>query len=63
MWGAAAAQVAQEYTASLPFLSPAERRKATIQAAALSSCANELLAGNGPPRFSPGDLSALFPKA
>jgi len=63
IWGAAAARVAQEYTASLPFLSPVERKNATIRAAALSSCANQLLAGNGPPPFNPGDPSTLIPKA
>jgi hypothetical protein len=57
-WGSVAATVAAEYTASLPHLPPAERRMATVRAAALSSAANDLLAGVTPPRLRPGDLTA-----
>ena len=48
MWGSAAASVAEEYAASLPRLPPAERKMATVRAAALSSAANDLLARLGP---------------
>jgi hypothetical protein len=41
--------VADEFTASLPNLSPGERKIASIRAAALSSCANHLLSGAAPP--------------
>jgi hypothetical protein len=33
---------------------------ATVRAAALSSAANDLLAGTAPPRLRPGDLNALL---
>lgn len=52
-WGSAAA--AAEYAAGLPRLLPVERKMATIRAAALSSAANDLLAGMPPPRLIPGD--------
>jgi hypothetical protein len=59
MWGAGAARLAAEYTASLPHLPPAERKMATFRAAILSHCATDLLTGNGPQRLRPGDLAAI----
>ena len=44
----------------LPHLPPAERRRATLRAAALSGCAHELLSGNTGPRPQPGDLTAIM---
>jgi hypothetical protein len=52
MWGSAAASVAAEYAASLPRLPPAERKIATVRAAALSSAANDLLARLGPHKLA-----------
>jgi hypothetical protein len=49
-------QVADEFTASLPHLPPAERKIASIRASALSSCANHLLAGG----TTPDDLAAMM---
>jgi hypothetical protein len=59
MWAAAAARVASEYTTGLADLPHAQRRTATLKAAMLSSCANDLL--NGPPitRLNPGDLATV----
>jgi len=45
IWASAMSRVADEFTASLPQLSPGERKVASIRAAALSSCANHLLSG------------------
>jgi hypothetical protein len=59
-WAAAAAHVAAEYTADLPNMPPAERRAATIRAAALSSCAHDLLSDAATPRLRPGDLAAMM---
>jgi hypothetical protein len=52
--------VAGEFTADLQNLLPSERRMASRKAAALSSCANQLIAGNVPlpPRL--GDLAAIM---
>jgi len=50
----------RDRTASLPYSSPAERRRTTLRAAALSSCADELLSGNTAPRPRPGDLTAAM---
>jgi hypothetical protein len=61
MWGAAAARIAGEFTASLPHLPPAERRMATLRAAVLNNCANDLLSGNGAPRITPAQLAASLP--
>lgn len=61
MWAGAMADVAQEFTASLPHLPPAERKIATMRAAMLSSAASDLLSGNGPPRLRPSDLAAIMP--
>jgi hypothetical protein len=60
MWAAAAAGIAAEYAADIPNLPPRERRDASIRAAALSSCANDLLAGNGAPRLTQGALTAIM---
>ncbi|MDR3532582.1 MAG: hypothetical protein P4L90_18765 [Rhodopila sp.] len=59
-WAAAMTDVAAEYTADIPNLPPMERKAATIRAAALSSCANDLLSGNAPPRLKPGALGAIL---
>jgi hypothetical protein len=60
MWASAAVNVAAEFTADLPNLPPAERKAATMRAAALSSSANQLLSGAVAPRLRPGDLNALL---
>jgi hypothetical protein len=44
-WANAMANVAEEVAASIPHLPPAERKTASIRAAALSSAASDLLAG------------------
>jgi len=59
-WAAAMADVAGEFTASLAHLPPAERKAMTVRAAALSSCANDLLAGKGAPGLGAGDIAALM---
>jgi hypothetical protein len=48
MWAAAMTDVAGEFTASLPHLPPSERKLVSRRAAALSSCANQLIAGTVP---------------
>jgi hypothetical protein len=58
LWAAAMSDVAGEFTASLIHLPPAERKIVSRRAAALSSCANQLLSGGVPPRPRPGDLTA-----
>jgi hypothetical protein len=60
-WAAGAATVAAEIAAEIPGLPPHQRAEATIRAAALQQCANDLLTGNVPPRLRPGDLPGLFP--
>ena len=62
MWAAAMADVADEFTAELPNLPPAERAMATSRVAALSHCANEMILGTPPTRPKPGDLDALMPR-
>ena len=57
LWAAAMSDVAAEQTASLIHLPPQERKLASRRAAALSSCASQLLTGNAPPRPRPGDLT------
>ena len=61
MWGAAAARIAGEFTASLPHLPPADRKLATLRAAVPNNCANDLLSGNGAPRMTPAQLAASLP--
>jgi hypothetical protein len=56
MWAAAMTDVAGEFTASLHNLPPAERKMASMRAAALSSSANALLSGAVPPRLHPGAM-------
>jgi hypothetical protein len=56
LWAKAMADAAAEVLASLPNLPPAERREASIRAAAMSSVANQILAANTarlPRRFDP----------
>jgi hypothetical protein len=60
IWAAAMTQVASEFAADLPHLPQAERKMATLRAAALSSCANNLLSGAIPPTLKPGALNALI---
>jgi hypothetical protein len=60
MWASAMTDVAGEFTADLQNLPPAERRIASRRAAALSNCANELIAGDVPPPPRPGDLAAIM---
>jgi hypothetical protein len=55
MWGAAMADVAAEYTADLPRLSPEARRDAMLRANALNACASHLISGQAPPRPRPVD--------
>jgi hypothetical protein len=60
MWAAAATKVAGEFTTSLPYLPPVERRMASLRAAALGTSASNLLTEPLPPRLRPGDLDVLF---
>ena len=59
-WASAMSDVANEFTGSFPHLPPAERKLVSIRAAALSSCANQLLSGEVSSRPRPGDLAALM---
>jgi hypothetical protein len=59
VWASAMTDVAGEVTASIAHLPPAERKEASRRAALLSSCANELLSSNVPPRLRPGALDAF----
>jgi hypothetical protein len=63
MWASAMTDVAGEFTADLRNLPPAERRLASLRAAALSSCANQLISGEVPPAPRPGDLDAFIRRA
>jgi hypothetical protein len=56
MWAIAMVKESGEIAASIPNLPPSERRAATIRAAALSGCANELL--YGPPKRLNPDTTA-----
>ena len=60
MWAASAARIAAELAAQLPDLPPTERRAATIKAAMLSSCAQNLLNGPPIPRLRPSDVGAML---
>lgn len=53
MWAIAMVQESGEIAASIPNLPPTERRAATLRAAALSSTANQLLAGASSPPVRP----------
>jgi hypothetical protein len=55
LWADAFTDVANEIAADIPNLPPAQRKIATMRAAALSSSAHELLSGSVPPRPGPGD--------
>jgi hypothetical protein len=63
MWAAAMADVAAECTAEFPNLPPTQRRAASIRAAALSTCATDLLAGEVPPKISPVPGAMMRPNA
>jgi hypothetical protein len=60
MWAIAMVKEAQEITASIPSLPPAERPAASIRAAVLSSTANEFLTGV-PRRQTASPLSGVRP--
>ena len=60
MWAAAIANVAGEFTASLPHLPPAERKLTMQKAAAMSGSVTALLSGEPLPRPHPGDLGPLL---
>jgi hypothetical protein len=60
MWAAAMTEVAGEFAASVQHLPPAQRKLASVRAAAMSSAANTLLSGAGPARLRPGDIGGLF---
>jgi len=57
MWVAAMIDVAGEYTAGLSNLPPAQRRVASMRAAALSTTAHNLIAGAVPPQAGFGALA------
>jgi len=59
MWAAAMIDVAGEYTAELQNLPPAQRRAASMRAAALSTTAHNLISGAVPPQSGPGALASL----
>jgi hypothetical protein len=54
-------EVAEEFTAGLKNLPPAQHQLASRRAAALSSCANQLLLGNVVPPLRPAELAAILP--
>jgi hypothetical protein len=60
MWASAMTEVASEFTTDLENLPPAERKLASRRAAALSSCANQLLSGDVPPALKSGDFGAIM---
>ncbi len=60
LWGAAMADVAAEYVASLPLLPPAQRKAASVRAAALNSTANDLIAGTASPTLAPAAAATLI---
>jgi hypothetical protein len=61
-WASAMTDVAREYTAELPHLPPAERRAASMRAAALSGVAHQLLSGEPlPPSILDTGRQALRP--
>lgn len=60
LWAAAMTEVAGKYTAGLANLPPAERKVASIRAAALTSTANALLSGAPMPRLRPGALGGMM---
>jgi len=58
MWASAIADVAGEFTASLPHLPPAERNLAARKAAVMSTSVAALLSGDPLPRPQPGAFAA-----
>ncbi len=60
MWAAAIADVAQEFTDSLPHLAPAQRVLASRGAAAMSTSVTALLSGAPLPRPLSGRTEAIF---
>jgi hypothetical protein len=60
VWARSMINVAKNVTASLPDLSPQERKTAVLQVEALSRCANDLLSGDLAPRPPPGALDAML---
>jgi hypothetical protein len=60
IWTAAMNEVAEEYTAGIHNLPPAQHKAASLRTAALSSSANVLLAGAIAPLPQPGALSAVI---
>jgi hypothetical protein len=60
MWAAAMGDVADEFTTSVPHLPKAERWKPSRRAAALSSCATDLLSGAIPPPARPADPGRIM---
>jgi hypothetical protein len=60
MWAAAMADVAGEFAAAIPGLPAAERKAASIKAAALSTAANALLTGEMPPEIIPFNLAEMM---
>ncbi|WP_428490942.1 hypothetical protein [Rhodopila sp.] len=56
LWGAAMTVVANEYSASMADLPPAERDAARARADVLTKAAADLFSGNVPPRLRSGDL-------
>jgi hypothetical protein len=55
LWANAFTEVANEVAAEIPNLPPAERKIATMRAAAFSCSAHELLSGAIPPLLRPGN--------
>lgn len=60
-WAAAIADVASEFTASLPHLPPNERQLASRKAAVMSTSVTALLSGQNLPRPRPGTLGRDHP--
>lgn len=61
IWANAMAEVASEYTASLPFLPPAERKVASLKASAMTASITALLSGDPLPRLMRDALSPSIP--
>ncbi|WP_428489275.1 hypothetical protein [Rhodopila sp.] len=61
LWGAAMTVVANEYSASMADLPPAERDAARARADVLTKAAADLFSGNVPPRLRSGDLGTAIP--
>jgi hypothetical protein len=59
-WATAITEVAGEFTLSLPFLPPAERKLTSRKIAAMTSSVTALLSNDPLPRLEPGSLGALI---